>query len=218
MRETVRNVLASWLLLSRSAAGWNALVHTASSGTTTASTRRASRRSASFLLLRALPKNVRTTEAPAPAAIIADSLQQLYRGGGSDVRGRFVDDGGGGGAASIESLARAIRAAGPAAPLLTPLAAYGLGWALATMMLQEGGSEKDRATTPTLCLGRDPRTHGPRLVDAVRSGAESVPSGHVKVVCTGLATTPACAAFCRSKKCDVAVVCANKVRAKRSEL
>ena len=54
-------------------------------------------------------------------------------------------------------------------------------------LIDEGGS--------TICLGRDPRLHGERLADAFARGAESVDG--VKVLYTGLASTPSMFEFCR---------------------
>ncbi|KAL3910649.1 MAG: hypothetical protein SGILL_007611 [Bacillariaceae sp.] len=61
-----------------------------------------------------------------------------------------------------------------------------------------------KATTTTICIGRDPRAHGEILADAFARGASSVPQ--VKVVYTGIATTPALFEFCRSSLCDAGVM------------
>ena len=53
-------------------------------------------------------------------------------------------------------------------------------------LIDEGGS--------TICLGRDPCLHGERLADAFARGAESVDG--VKVLYTGLASTPEMLVFC----------------------
>ena len=54
---------------------------------------------------------------------------------------------------------------------------------------EEGGEEL------IICIGRDPRPHGERLADAFARGAESVEG--VRVVYTGLASTPSMYEFCR---------------------
>jgi phosphomannomutase len=70
-------------------------------------------------------------------------------------------------------------------------------------MLLENNSSTNNPTkqefddsTTTIVVGQDPRLHGRRLIDAFARGAESRHAS-VKVVYTGIATTPACSAFCR---------------------
>ena len=48
---------------------------------------------------------------------------------------------------------------------------------------------------PVVCVGRDPRKHGARLADAFGRGVEDVQG--VRVVYTGIATTPSMFDFCR---------------------
>jgi len=98
---------------------------------------------------------------------------------------------------------------GPYAPL-TPFAAYCLGYGLAQLVLsdkQQRNKQLDTTTTTTpirIALGQDPRSHGMRLADSFARGVESV--GNVQVLYTGIATTPACAAFCRLHNTDAAVM------------
>jgi hypothetical protein len=108
---------------------------------------------------------------------------------GSDIRGHFLDHER---LSNINSVALKISNFAHAAPL-TPLAAHCLGFAYATMLDEEQkGSSKDPVI---IAVGKDPRSHGNRLVDAFGRGAESV--DNVKVVFTGIATTPAMFDFCR---------------------
>jgi hypothetical protein len=108
---------------------------------------------------------------------------------GSDIRGHYVaTPKEAKGARSFSALAHAVGRTG--APALTPFAAHCLGHAFATMVR----NGKDREVT-TICLGRDPREHGVVLADAFARGASSVEG--VKVVYTGMATTPALFEFCR---------------------
>ncbi len=51
----------------------------------------------------------------------------------------------------------------------------------------------------TICVGRDPRPHGERLADTFARGAESVHG--VRVLYTGLASTPSMYEFCRYVHC-----------------
>ena len=126
------------------------------------------------------------TNLPPSLSIISRSFEQLESG--SDIRGRFVDHPRRG---SVAAVARAIR--GESIAALTPFAAHCLGFAFATMI---------RNAQPTLdedivdiCIGQDPRFHGTCLADAFSRGAESVQG--VRVVYTGLATTPSMFEFCR---------------------
>lgn len=138
---------------------------------------------------------------PPSLQIISHSLKQLIRSGGSDIRGRFVDHAVCG---SLALAVNAIRDAAPQPPPLTPFSAYCIGHALATLMLMNTEKTATSQTSITICIGMDPRSHGTRLADALARGAESVVG--TNVVFTGIATTPACAAFCRLQKCDAAVV------------
>ena len=105
------------------------------------------------------------------------------------------------------------------AALLTPFAAHCFGVAFARWSLQlesslppvaapavaaADGDEDEDAASLTICVGRDPRVHGERLADSFARGAESVVG--VKVVYTGIATTPSMYEFVRADKCDAAVM------------
>jgi len=140
---------------------------------------------------------------PPSLAILLKSLDQLATSSGTDVRGRFVDHAPRG---SLAAVAHAIQQQNSSYPALTPFSAYCFGHALATqLLLAEARVEHEKEQQPlVLAVATDPRTHGMRLADCLARGAESV--FPTRVVFCGVATTPACAAFCRSKKCDAAVV------------
>ena len=128
---------------------------------------------------------------PPSMSIVRRSLSHLASG--SDIRGRYVATPKGAvGARSFAALAHAIGQT-TAAPALTPFAAHCLGRAFATMIRSRCSSGSSSATT--ICIGRDPREHGVVLADAFARGAASVEG--VKVVYTGIATTPALFEFCR---------------------
>jgi phosphomannomutase len=153
---------------------------------------------------------------PPSLNILLRSIQSLSSQG-SDIRGRFVDHARLG---SISAVAHDIgrqqlSEGGATYPSLTPLAAHCFGYALADVLIEqhqknnaEGGETDDDDDIITIALGQDPRTHGMRLIDALARGAESrLPDGGVRVVYTGIATTPACAAFCRVlNKADATVM------------
>lgn len=134
---------------------------------------------------------------PPSLSILLRSLDQLPSG--SDIRGRFVDHSRVG---SIANVAHAIGSSGGGIPPLTPIAAHCLGHAFARM-LYEHSAGKD---TLTVALGKDPRPHGCTLCDAFARGILSFDECHMNVDYTGLATTPAMFEFCRSQKCDGAVM------------
>jgi phosphomannomutase len=158
---------------------------------------------------------------PPSLNILLRSIQSLSSQG-SDIRGRFVDHARLG---SISAVAHDIGRqqlleGGATYPSLTPLAAHCFGYALADMLIEQkqqreqddndDDDDGDDDTTITIALGQDPRTHGMRLIDALARGAESrLPDGSgMRVVYTGIATTPACAAFCGRllHKADAAVM------------
>jgi hypothetical protein len=144
--------------------------------------------------------------------VILASLRQLTNKS-SDIRGRFVDHDLLNG--STELVAAAIRRDSALSsqnqqPALTPLAAYFIGQAMATQIRQatdaESNNGNDELQRPvTIGIGVDPRPHGQRLAHALACGMESIPRVQA-AICQGMATTPACASFCRSNLCDAAVV------------
>jgi hypothetical protein len=80
-----------------------------------------------------------------------------------------------------------------------------LGHAFAQLVLQEragnnkshdGGGGADEETVTTIAIGRDPRQHGNCLCDAFGRGAQMA-SPNVRVVYTGIASTPSMYHFCR---------------------
>lgn len=133
---------------------------------------------------------------PPSLSILLRSLEQLPSG--SDIRGRFVDHSRVG---SIANVAHAIGAQQSGIPPLTPLAAHCFGTAFARMLREQSGND---AGILKVALGKDPRPHGSRLCDAFARGVQCV--DNVQVDYTGLATTPAMFEFCRSQKCDGAVM------------
>ena len=121
------------------------------------------------------------------------SLSTIYRSfaqleSGSDIRGKFVDHPRRG---NIAAVAKAIRNENH--PALTPFAAHCFGYAFASMLKKNQKGVNDQELV--ICIGRDPRTHGTSLADSFSRGAESVTG--VRVVYTGLATTPSMFDFCR---------------------
>ena len=126
---------------------------------------------------------------PPSLSIMTRSFSQLLSG--SDIRGSFVDHPRLGG---ISAIAQAISKS--SLPALTPFAAHCLGYAFGTMIKDayreaQGGEEGE----VVVCVGRDPRAHGTVLADAFGRGAAGV--DNVRVVYTGIATTPAMFEFCR---------------------
>lgn len=146
---------------------------------------------------------------PPSLKILLRTLQQLTRGV-SDIRGRFVDHARVG---SVATVAREIGkhqpiGGGPYAPL-TPFAAYCLGFGFAQFVWNKQQQQRDQSDDVVkILLGQDPRPHGMRLADAFARGAEEAGrqvltsssstttlQSRVQVFYTGIATTPACAAF-----------------------
>jgi len=137
---------------------------------------------------------------PPSLQVILNSLEELKSG--SDLRGTFTyDNSSGGTIASLANIIKQLKENGGGAAL-TPFASYCFGSAFSQWLLQrEQSSAND---TLTICVGRDPRTHGERLADAFARGAETVDG--VRVVYTGIATTPSLHEFVRSSLCDAAVM------------
>ena len=159
----------------------------------------ANKRSDEFISKSFMSSECDDINTPPSLSILLRSLDQLPSG--SDIRGRFVDHSRVG---SIANVAHAIGATSSSGgiPPLTPIAAHCLGHGFARM-LQERFPEKESLV---VALGKDPRPHGSRLCDAFARGVESVQGMQVDVHYTGLATTPAMFEFCRSNKCDGAVM------------
>jgi hypothetical protein len=125
---------------------------------------------------------------PPSMSIIHRSIGLLASG--SDVRGKFVKHPATG---RMAALARSIGQT--PLPALTPFAAHCLGFAFATMIkeYQQLQGKEDEETI--ICIGRDPRQHGLVLADSFARGAGGLKG--VKVLYTGIATTPALFEFCR---------------------
>lgn len=130
------------------------------------------------------------TNRPPSLNILTRTIHQLTYSG-SDIRGRFVDHARLG---SIASVAHELgRIASGTQPPLTPLAAFCFGNAFARMLRRES---PDNDKIITIVIGRDPREHGTRLADSFGRGCQSA-DPNVRILYTGIATTPACAAFPR---------------------
>ncbi|KAI2500290.1 Phosphoglucomutase/phosphomannomutase [Fragilaria crotonensis] len=169
-----------------------------------------------------LASDVDSVNTPPSLSIVLKSLDGLANG--SDIRGKFVDHPRVGNFAAV---AQAITASNfdnnnKAVPL-TPLAAYCLGYAFAEMMkerfLNTKTNNNDEENTIRICIGTDPRSHGPRLADAFSRGCSSCSDSattmsnnvnnnkyKIEVVYTGIATTPSMMDFCRTDLCDAAVM------------
>jgi hypothetical protein len=129
---------------------------------------------------------------------IQQSLLQLPSG--SDLRGQFVDlpyrspvgeevDHEWMIQSTLEALKnRCSKGTSSLAPL-TPLAAYCIGYAFASYI-----SSSSSSSTPTICIGRDPRPHGELLKEYFIKGAVNFGA---TVKDTGIATTPSMFEFCR---------------------
>lgn len=126
---------------------------------------------------------------PPSLKTVLSNIQQLTSQG-SDIRGRFVDH------PRLGRISQAARAIDENAgvPALTPFVAFCLGHAYAKIVLQE--SQSNDKEVVTIALGRDPRQHGPILCDAFGRGAQSADK-NVRVVYTGIATSPSMFHFCR---------------------
>lgn len=139
----------------------------------------------SFKFDLSIPTEIDSSNTPPNLQAILNSLAELKSG--SDLRGTFADHKNSGGTiANVSHLIKSLKKDGRGAAL-TPFASHCFGVAFGKKLIDEGGS--------TICLGRDPRVHGERLADAFARGAESVDG--VKVLYTGLASTPAMFEFCR---------------------
>mmetsp|Transcript_28230 Transcript_28230/g.31739 ORF Transcript_28230/g.31739 Transcript_28230/m.31739 type:complete len:653 (+) Transcript_28230:25-1983(+) len=135
------------------------------------------------------------TNLPPIHSIIRRSIGRL--GSGSDIRGTYVPHPTTG---TLASLAHSIGQI--SLPALTPIAAHCIGFAFATMMVEENQQHQDEKIT--ICIGRDPREHGVVLSDSFSRGASGVKG--IKVVYTDIATTPALFDFCRSSLCHGGVM------------
>jgi len=127
------------------------------------------------------------TNLPPIHSIIRRSIGRL--GSGSDIRGTYVPHPTTG---TLAALAHSIGQLSLPA-ILTPTAAHCIGFAFATMMVEEHQQHQDEKIT--ICIGRDPREHGVVLSDSFSRGASGVKG--IKVVYTDIATTPALFDFCR---------------------
>lgn len=147
------------------------------------------------------PTEIDASNTPPSLQTILTGIAELKSG--SDLRGTYASHKHSGGTiANVSHLIKSVKNDGKGAAL-TPFACHCFGVAFARKLINDqGGIVGDGELT--ICIGRDPRPHGERLADAFARGAESVDG--VKVVYTGLATTPSMFEFCRSDKCDAAVM------------
>jgi len=150
--------------------------------------------------------NTKSDDDTSKSMSVLRSMSSLANG--SDIRGTFVDHPRMG---SIASVAHTIAKDGETnksiqTAALTPLAAYCIGQAFALQMIeQDDDDDDDNNSVLTICIGTDPRVHGPRLADAFARGAKHS-SSRIRILYTGLATTPSIMEFCRSGYCDAGVM------------
>lgn len=159
------------------------------------------------------PTDIDAGNTPPNLFAILRNLSELKSG--SDLRGTFVPHSNSGGTiANISHLVRNLKES-TGAIALTPFASHCFGAAFARWLVENtthqeenSGSAGNNKHGLTICIGRDPRLHGERLADAFARGAESVDgvTGPVRVVYTGLASTPSMYEFVRADKCDAAVM------------
>jgi len=136
---------------------------------------------------------------PPTLQAILKNIRQLTTQG-SDIRGTFVDH------PRLGRLGQCAKVIGDQAnhsgvPALTPFVAFCLGHAFAQMVLQQQQQQQTQQQQQgdepvTIALGRDPRPHGAILCDAFGRGASSA-NPNIRVVYTGIATTPSMFHFCR---------------------
>jgi hypothetical protein len=154
------------------------------------------------------PTEIDASNIPPNLQTILTSLEELKSG--SDLRGTYAAHANSGGTiANISHLVKKVKELGNGAAL-TPFASHCFGVAFARWLLLQ----QDETTTTTtaaaeqhkhgnnaltICIGRDPRKHGERLADAFARGAESVDgiTRPVRVLYTGVTTTPSMYEFCR---------------------
>ncbi|KAL7516997.1 hypothetical protein ACHAWX_001962 [Stephanocyclus meneghinianus] len=146
------------------------------------------------------PTEIDSSNTPPNLQVIITSLADLKSG--SDLRGTYADHKNSGGTiANISHLIKTMKNEGKGTAL-TPFASHCFGVAFGKKLLRDQDTKKEGGIS--ICLGRDPRPHGERLADAFARGAESVEG--VRVMYTGLASTPSMYEFCRVDKCDAAVM------------
>lgn len=138
-------------------------------------------------ILRNFATDIDDNNSPPSLKTILRNIETLTHQG-SDIRGRFVDHPRLG---RVAQAAKAIEEQNDGIPALTPFASFCLGHAFGQMVLQETQNGK-----PTIALGKDPRNHGTMLCDAFARGVQSA-SQDIRVVYTGVATTPSMFHFCR---------------------
>jgi len=145
---------------------------------------------------------------PPSLRTIIGNIQELTSQG-SDIRGRFVDHPRLGRISQVAKVIEQNTQGG--VPALTPFTAFCLGNAFAKIVLdQKQQPDQDdttaaATTTTTIALGRDPRIHGAILCDSFARGA-AIAHPNIRVVYTGLATSPSMFHFCRAGMCDGAVM------------
>jgi len=157
------------------------------------------------------PSECDNINSPPSLLMLLRSMSELANG--SDIRGTFVDHPRMGSIASVAHTVDATASSKNKNALLTPLAAYCIGKAFVLQLVKEEKEcgailSNDSDFTTTICIGTDPRSHGPRLADAFARGAKSVADNNrkIRVLYTGLATTPSIMEFCCTNKCDYGVM------------
>jgi hypothetical protein len=153
------------------------------------------------------PTEIDASNIPPNLQTILTSLEELKSG--SDLRGTYAAHANSGGTiANISHLVKKVKELGNGAAL-TPFASHCFGVAFARWLLKQDAAittttaaaeqHKHGNNALTICIGRDPRKHGERLADAFARGAESVDgiTRPVRVMYTGVTTTPSMYEFCR---------------------
>jgi hypothetical protein len=174
----------------------SSLYSSSSSSTTTTTNKNKVGLASDAFLKEYFNSDISDVNLPPSLSIVRRSFQQLASG--SDIRGRYVaTPTAAKGSRSFSALAHAIGGQSSMSSALTPFAAHCFGYAFATMVKEEQATKKTATNDDTvvICLGRDPRDHGTILADSFSRGAGGV--NGIKVVYTGLATTPALFEFCR---------------------
>jgi hypothetical protein len=124
--------------------------------------------------------------------VILNNIRQLTHQG-SDIRGRFIDHPRVGRISHVSKAMEQQKEDG--IPALTPFVAFCLGHAFGRLVLDQ--TTTTTTTTTTIAIGRDPRPHGTILCDAFARGIQTVNDNKIRVVYTGIATTPSMFHFCR---------------------
>lgn len=136
---------------------------------------------------------------------VEESFRKLQSG--SDIRGQFMDDEMLNTQEHTKSKERTVNQLYTASliskrdvglpPPLSLLSSFYFGYSFARMIMKmENKSEMENIR---ICVGRDPRSHGEKLMDYVCRGITSAGAQAIEV---GLATTPSMSVFCQKNLCE----------------